>query len=221
VGDSQVKPGDRKFLAVAVTGGLSSGKSTLCRKLAELGARTIDADAISREVTRRGSETLRELAERFGPDILQPSGELDRKALGRKAFSSTEGVRDLNRLTHPPIVEAMRGALEGFSNAGYDGVVVVEAALFLEEGHALDLFDVIVAVVCSEACREKRLSRVGGGEAGALRARARSQISDSRKAEMADYTVQNDGDMENLEAKAAGLWAWLSERRGGRARRGK
>jgi dephospho-CoA kinase len=213
VGDSQIKSGDRKFLAVAVTGGLSSGKSTLCRKLAELGARTIDADAISREVTGPGSETLRRLAERFGRDILRPSGELDRKALGRKAFLSPESVRDLNRLTHPPIVEAIRGVLEGLSKAGYDGVVVVEAALFLEEGHALDLFDVIVAVVCSEACREERLSRMGGGEVEALRVRAGSQLTDGRKAEMADYTVQNDGDMENLEAKAAELWAWLSKKR--------
>lgn len=216
MGNSQVKRGDRKFLAVAVTGGLSSGKSTLCRMLAGLGARTIDADSISREITVAGSEPLRKLVEEFGEDILLPSGELDRKALGQRAFSSPDALRDLNRLTHPPIVGAIREALDEFSEDGYDGVVVVEAALFLEEGHALDLFDVIVAVVCSEASRDGRLSRAGV-EAPDLRVRARSQIPDSRKAEMADYTVENDGDMEDLEAKAADLWAWLSTRRDARA----
>lgn len=216
MGDAQIKAGARKFLAVAVTGGLASGKSTLCRKLAELGATTIDADAISREVTRPGSDTLRKLAERFGDAIIQPSGELDRKALARRAFSSPESVADLNRLTHPAILEAIRAELEGLAGRGYDGVAIVEAALILEEGHALDLFDVIVAVVCSEASRKKRLSGLTAGEGAALRKRAASQLPDSRKAEAADYTVQNDGDMEDLTAKACELWAWLSKIRGAR-----
>jgi dephospho-CoA kinase len=209
VGDAQVERG-RKFLAVAVTGGVASGKSTLCSKLMELGARTIDADAVSREVTEPGGETLRNLAARFGAGILRPSGALDRKELARVAFSSPENVRDLNKLTHPPILKAIRGRLEELSREGYDGIVVVEAALFLEEGGALDLFDVIVAVACSDESRSERLSALDPADAEDLRKRARSQLPDSRKAEIADYTVQNDGDLKALDAKARDLWAWLS-----------
>lgn len=208
-----MKAGGRRFTSVAVTGGVASGKSTVCSLLVKLGAVAIDADKISREVTAPGSETLRNLVRRFGSGIKRASGELDRKELARIAFSSPENVRDLNALTHPPIRKAIRAKLEGLVADGYDGVVAVEAALFLEEGGALDLFDTIVAVICSESSRAERLSRLEAGTAEQMRARARSQMPDSRKAELADYVIQNDGDMDELEAKTRDLWDWLSKRR--------
>jgi dephospho-CoA kinase len=181
--------------------------------LVEFGATAIDADAVSREVTGPGSGTLRSLVERFGKRILLPSGELDRKALARVAFSSAENVKDLNRLTHPPILKAIGAKLEGLCAAGYDGVAVVEAALFLEEGGALDLFDAIVVVVCGEAVRSRRLSGMGREAAEDLAKRARSQMPDGRKAAAADYTIRNDGDIDELRERALELWDWLQDRR--------
>jgi dephospho-CoA kinase len=203
-------PNERRFIVVGVTGGVASGKSSLCRTLAERGAKVIDADAVSREVTARGSVTLDKLAERFGSEILTPSGELDRAALSRAAFASPEGVRDLNRLTHPAILGAIGRKLDELAASGYDGVVVVEAALIVEEAPK-DIFDVVVAVVCSDAKRRERLSRLPEGVAPALERMSRSQLSDERKAAAADYVLSNEGDIEELGSKAGLLWRWLLE----------
>jgi dephospho-CoA kinase len=205
-------PGGRDFIVVGVTGGVASGKSSLCRMLAGRGAAVIDADAVSREVTAPGSETLSKLVERFGTDILLPTGELDRGALSEAAFAAPEGVRDLNRLTHPAILGAVGRKVEDMAASGYDGIVVVEAALIVEETPK-GVFDLIVAVVCSDAKRRERLSRLPQGAAVALERMSRSQFSDRRKAAAADYVLSNEGDLEELESKAGLLWRWLMERK--------
>ena len=202
-------PGGGRFLVVGVTGGLSSGKSALCRMLGERGAVLIDADAVSREVTGAASPVLSDLVDRFGADILRPSGELDRKALGKLAFSSPEAVRDLNKLTHPAILGAIRDKLEGMAESGYDGIVLVEAALIVEEAASRELFDAIVAVVCADSTRLSRLSRLPKGKAAELLERTRSQLPDGQKAGGADYVVHNDGDLKELEFKADELWRKL------------
>ncbi len=201
------------FLTVGVTGGLASGKSSLCDLLAGLGALVIDADSVSREVTRPGAPTLKKLAERFGTGILRPSGELDRKALGEVAFSTAENTRDLNRLTHPAIMAAIRDKLEALARSGYDGVVVVEAALIMEEPTSRKTFDVIVAVLCGEATRRRRLESLAPEDFEALMKRARGQLPDERKAEGADYVVKNDGSLAELRSKARRLWRMLMERK--------
>lgn len=213
--------GNRRFIVVGVTGGLASGKSSLCEMLADLGAKVVDADRISREITRPGAPTLRRLIERFGDGILGPSGELDRGALSRVAFSSPENLKDLNRLTHPAILDAIRDELEGLDDLGYDGVVAIEAALIVEEPRSRAVFDLIVAVVCSEATREKRVSAIAPEGAGELMRRSRAQLSDKKKAESADYVVWNDGDLRELEGKAGELWKWLVENKGLLGRSGK
>ncbi len=213
--------GNRRFIVVGVTGGLASGKSSLCEMLADLGAKVVDADRISREITRPGTPALRRLIERFGDGILGPSGELDRGALSRVAFSSPENLKDLNRLTHPAILDAIRDELEGLDDLGYDGVVAIEAALIVEEPRSRAVFDLIVAVVCSEATREKRVSAIASEGAGELMRRSRAQLSDKKKAESADYVVWNDGDLRELEGKAGELWKWLVENKGLLGRSGK
>lgn len=205
--------GGRSFIVAGVTGGVASGKSSVCRMLAARGAVVIDADAVSREVTAPGSATLRKLVERFGEAITLPSGELDRGALSKRAFASPEGVRDLNRLTHPAILDAIREKLERTAASGYDGVVVVEAALIVEEAYSTGMFDVIVAVVCGDASRRERLSRMPEGAAAALGRMSHSQLRDRDKAAAADYVLENDGSIEELEIKARGLWGWLMKKK--------
>lgn len=211
-----MKRDGREFLAVAITGGLASGKSSLCRMLSDRGALVIDADEIGREVTRAGSDTLNRLVDRFGSDILLLSGELDRSALAKKAFSSRRNVKDLNLLTHPPILAAMRDKLEGLAASGYDGIVAVEAALIVEEGRSQSLLDVTVAVVCSDSVRRERVLKFRARDAAGMLKRSESQLPDGRKALAADYTVRNDGSLEDLESKANELWEWLLRKRGSR-----
>jgi dephospho-CoA kinase len=202
-----------EFLVVGVTGGLASGKSSLCSMLAAYGAHTIDLDQVSREITSPGGAVLKQLASAFGQNILSPSGALDRKKLGEKAFATPEGVRTLNRLTHPAIVSALKDKLEGLRASGYDGIVTVEAALIVEEGSSRGLFDVLVAVTCRDSTRRRRLSQLGDAEAAALMRRHRSQLSDHGKAAEADYAIENDGTLEDLKSRAERLWEWLLDKR--------
>jgi dephospho-CoA kinase len=199
----------RKFLIVGITGGVASGKSSLCSLLAERGALVVDLDNVSREVTSTGSPTLASLAEAFGDGILTPSGELDRKKLAERAFANPQGVETLNRLTHPPIITALKEKLEGLRASGYDGIVAVEAALLVEQKASRCLIDVLVAVTCHDSTRKSRLSHLGDDQAAALLRRRDSQFSDAGKAEQADYAIANDGTLDDLEGRAGELWEWL------------
>jgi len=199
----------KRFLVAGITGGVASGKSSLCSMLRARGAAAIDLDQVAREVTSPGSPVTARLAEAFGEDILTASGELDRGKLAEKAFSGPEKVKTLNRLTHPPIAAELKRKLEGLRAAGYDGVVAVEAALFVEGGDSRSLLDVLVAVKCADYARERRLSARGGERGRELLRRRRSQLSDRQKAEQADYVVENDGTLEDLENEARELWEWL------------
>ncbi len=89
----------------------------------------------------------------------------------------------------------------------------MEAALIVEVEESRALFDVIVAVVCSDSARRERVSKFRAGDADEMLKRSRSQLSDSRKALAADYTVRNDGSLKDLESKANELWSWISQRR--------
>jgi dephospho-CoA kinase len=199
----------KRFIVAGITGGVASGKSSLCSMLRARGAVVIDLDQVAREVTSPGSPVTKSLAEAFGKDILGSSGELDRRKLAEKAFSRPDNVKTLNRLTHPPIAAELKRKLEGLRAAGYDGVVAVEAALFVEGGDSRRMLDALVAVTCADSARERRLSAQGGDRGRDLLRRRRLQLSDEQKAEQADYVIDNDGTLEDLENEARELWEWL------------
>ena len=199
----------KRFLVAGITGGVASGKSSLCSMLRARGAVVFDLDEVAREITSPGSPVTARLAEAFGKDVVTSSGELDRKRLAEKAFADPEKVKTLNRLTHPPIAAQLKRKLEGLRAAGYDGIVAVEAALFVEGGASRGLLDVLVAVTCGDSARERRLSAQGGDRGRDLLRRRRSQLSDEQKAEQADYVIENEGNLEDLEVRARDLWEWL------------
>src|SRR5699024_10380692 len=93
------------MLKVGLTGGMGSGKSSVARRLRELGCVIIDADAIAREIVEPGQPALRELVDAFGPDIVDADGRLLRSRLANRAFTSQEKTAMLNAITHPRIAE--------------------------------------------------------------------------------------------------------------------
>src|SRR5688572_13909485 len=95
-------------LVVAVTGGIASGKSTVTDRLAALGAPVIDADLVSRELVEPGQPALAEIALRFGPDVIESDGTLDRRRLREIVFASPEKRRELEAVLHPRVRERMR-----------------------------------------------------------------------------------------------------------------
>src|SRR5438876_5115143 len=93
---------------IGLTGGIASGKSTVARMLHARGANVIDADELAREVVRPGTVALREITARFGDGILAADGGLDRGSLADIVFADASARRDLERITHPRVVDLMQ-----------------------------------------------------------------------------------------------------------------
>lgn len=195
---------------IGLTGGIGSGKSTVAELLAAHGAVIVDADRIAREVVEPGSPTLARLVERFGPEILQADGALDRPALARIAFATEEARKDLEGITHPAIGEEF---LRQVQAAPADAVVVHDVPLLAETANAASRGYAAVLVV--EAPREVRLERLEGRGVPRDDAEARmaSQATDEMRREIATHVIDNGADREALAAIVDELWADLLELR--------
>jgi len=117
-----------------LTGGVASGKSTVARVLEGLGARIIDADRVGHELLRRPHPAYQEVVRRFGSEILDPTGEIDRKRLGAVVFADPTKLRDLNAILHPPIIARVEELAAQHHARNPGAVVVVDAALLFEAG---------------------------------------------------------------------------------------
>jgi dephospho-CoA kinase len=195
------------MLRVGLTGGIGSGKSTVARLLAANGAVVVDADAIAREVLGPGTAGLAEVVAEFGPGILAGDGSLDRAALGREVFADPARLRRLEAITHPRIaVESQRRVFA----APADAVVVYDVPLLVEKGLAA-AHDVVVVVEAPVPVRLARLAARGVDEATA-RARISAQASEGQRRAVADFVVDNGGDLPALERAVSVLWQALAER---------
>lgn len=193
------------MLLVGLTGGIASGKSTVASRLRELGAELIDADEIAREVVEPGTPTLRRLVERFGNDILDRDGKLDRQALARKVFGNPEALNDLNSITHPAIGAEIARRIQ--QHAKSDAVVVVDAALLVESGRGG--FDKLVVVACRPEIQLDRLIRLRGMSREEAEKRISSQAPLGDKLAKADVVIWNEGSMEELYRTIDSVWAEL------------
>ncbi len=150
-------PGDARPLVVGVVGESGSGKTVVLSMLGDLGAATIEADAIAREVVAPGSDALRGIADSFGSRFLLPDGSLDRKLLGRLVFGDEAARRRLNALVHPAMLSRIEAQVQDATQREEPPRVIALEAAVLEEMGALELVDVLVMV---RAPRDVRLDRI-------------------------------------------------------------
>jgi dephospho-CoA kinase len=195
------------MLAVGLTGGIGSGKSTVADLLGARGAVLIDADQVARDVVAPGGPAYQPLIDKFGPGIVAADGTIDRKALAAVAFADEESRLALNAITHPAIGVAMIEARD--AHQGTDDIVVLAIPL-LTAAHrdTVKLHKVVVVDTPTDIALERLLSQRGFDRADA-EARIRSQISREERAREADYVLDNSGDQAALEAEVDKLWAWL------------
>jgi len=192
--------GSKGKLVVGITGNAGSGKTTLARMLADLGATVIEADRVGHEVLQL-PEVKRQLQAAFGPDILQADGTVNRKRLGLLTFQDAQALATLTRIVKPWIVERIRQQIQSTPTP----IVVVDGALIYEYG-VEDLFDLIVVVTAPEEVRLQRfLAKTGYPREVALRM-FQQQMPEAEKARRADVVIQNQGSLEDLRAKARHLY---------------
>lgn len=191
---------------IALTGGIASGKSTIARRLAELGAVVVDADAIVRDVQQPGSPVLDAIAASFGDDVIGAGGVLDRAALGARVFGDGEALARLNAIVHPAVrAESARRFDAAF--AADPGAVVVYDVPLLVEARVDDPWDLIVVADAPADVRAQRLVDLRGLSAAEAAARIASQAGDEQRRAIADVLVDTSGSLEETLAQVDALWA--------------
>lgn len=189
------------MLRVALTGGIGAGKSTVAAKLSELGARVIDADALSREVVAPNTEGLAAVVSRFGPDVLDTDGALDRAELAKIVFNSPPAREELEAIVHPRVRARARELTDAMPE---DAIVVQDIPLLAETGQAPG-FHLNIDVEAPRELRLERLAERGLPREDAIR-RIDAQASDAERREVCDVVIHNGGDLHELEHRVELLW---------------
>lgn len=175
------------MIKVAVTGGIGSGKSTVCRMFGVLGIPVFEADVLAKHLLVYDPEVRAALMARFGPEMLTEQG-LDRQRLAALVFNDPAALADLNGIVHP----AVRKAFQKWTDQQTAPYVIMEAAILAETG-GHGGFDHVVLVTAPEHVRIARVMTRDGVDEEAVRARIRNQASDAERESIAQHTIVNDG----------------------------
>jgi dephospho-CoA kinase len=192
---------------IGLTGNIASGKTVVADLLRAKGATLIDADALSREAVKPGTEALKQITARWGKEVLDGDGNLDRGALRRIVFTDQAQLDELNAIIHPEIGRLRDREIEDARKRGDKVVVCVIPLLF--ERKLVDQFDTIVLVDAPRDIRLERLVETRGlDEAEAMNMIA-SQMPAELKRARADYVIENTASIESLQHDVDELWKSL------------
>jgi len=185
------------MLKVALTGGIATGKSYVLEQFRRRGVPCLDADSLAHGVTAAGTEATSAIAARFGADILDAEGSIDRARLGSIVFADAGARRDLEALVHPGVYRAIAAGLRAFELVDAPPLAVVDVPLLYETGHA-DEFDRVVVTACAPEIQLARLLKRGLGEDQA-RQRIAAQWPTEKKAARATFVIRTDGTFEETD----------------------
>lgn len=188
---------------VGITGGIGSGKSTVCRMLAERGVALYDADSRAKELMSTSEALRSKLIENFGAETFNADG-LNRQYLAAKVFNDAEQLRLLNSLVHPAVI----ADFEAWAESQEGQYVVFESAILFEAGLESRV-DVVVAVMAPETVRVERVMARDGHTREQVVARIKNQMSDDERSDRAKYSIVNI-DIEELEEDVEQLHRRLS-----------
>lgn len=200
----------RRGLVAGLTGGIATGKSTVARMLAELGAVIVSADEIARDVVAPGEPAAEDIRTAFGGEVFLEDGTLNRRALGAIVFGDESARHRLEAITHPHIRIAMRQRIDEAADAGE--FVVAEIPLLFESEPARAMVDVAIVVHTAEDVQLERLMARDGLTEEAARARISAQLPLADKVAAADYVIDNVGTEEQTRTQVEHLWSKLQRR---------
>jgi dephospho-CoA kinase len=185
---------------LALTGGIGSGKSTASEYFASLGAVVLDLDDIAKRLLEPEMPMHAAVVEVLGPEILAADGRIDTAALAERAFVSPATAKMLNDAVHPAVYNVVAGALDALAlQAEPPRFVVLDVPLLAESPEFADLADAVLALSSDEDARIDRLVARGMAEHDAER-RMACQASDAERRDIADYVIENDGDLLDFRA---------------------
>lgn len=188
------------MLVIGLTGGIGSGKSLVGEYFANLGAKVMDADELSRKVIERGSVGFEQVVATFGDSILR-DGDVDRQALAAKVFGNMEDRVKLEAIIHPLVRNAFEMAVKGLSG---NEILVYEIPLLVETG-ATQRFDFIITVEADLSIRSQRLE-IRGLRPAEIEARMRVQATPEERMSVAGYVIANNGTTDELLREVEHVW---------------
>lgn len=191
------------MVTVGITGGIGSGKSTVCKRWADLGAYVLNADELAKKVMTEHPSVRQQLTEHFGKNTFLADGALNREYLAAEAFQKGR-VEELNAIVHPRLPEEAVKEMEKARQKGHK-VFVYEAALLLENLAAYD-FDYIVLVLAEEKRRIERVLERDGSSRQRIRQRITKQRNFDESEGRADFIIHNDRTLEELKKKSEQLY---------------
>jgi len=198
------------MLRVGLTGGVACGKSTVAAMMVKRGAHFLQADGLAHQLYEPGAITYDEVILRFGREILNEDGTINRTKLANVVFP--DRIDELNAVIHPEVVKRQNLWMDEVERQDPHGIAVVEAALLIEAGADKD-FDKIIVVTCDVqhkvehfACRANVALDVARFE---VARRSAAQFTDKEKASHADYVIENSGSLVDTEKQVEKVWQEL------------
>ncbi|MGN6733702.1 MAG: dephospho-CoA kinase [Candidatus Binatia bacterium] len=182
---------------VGLTGGIASGKSTVAKILQSLGAAIVNADDLAREVVEPGREAWQEIVASFGAGVLQSDQNLDRQKLRTLIFNQPEARKRLESIIHPRVRALAEERIRQYAAAGYP-VVIYEVPL-LFEGNLQEWLRPVILVACDVETQTVRLQKRDHLTAADAQKHIAAQMSLNDKRRLADYVIENNGSLEDLE----------------------
>ncbi len=193
-------------LKIGLTGGIGSGKSTVCKIFSEFGVPVIDADIIAHSLVRPGMLALEEIAKAFGKELISNDGTLDRKKIRDLIFTNETERKKLEDILHPAVYKEISVQVENI-NSKY---CIISIPLLIET----DASDTVDRILVIDVPRELQLQRASNRDKtnkSDIKSIIDSQISREDRLAAADDIVNNDGNIENLHRQISGLHEYYSD----------
>lgn len=198
------------MLTIGLTGGIATGKSTVSALLRQVGFPIVDADIVAREVVEPGTPTLEKIKLAFGPGIID-NGVLDRRKLGQIVFENGAQLKKLNDIMQPAISSAMADKIN-FWRLQNVPILVLDVPLLFERDYDKNkLVDKIIVVTASEEIQLSRLENRDQLSNMEARNRVKAQLPMSQKIARADYVIDNNGRIEELQEQVTVLIKKIKE----------
>ena len=186
---------------IGITGPSGAGKTSVSEELRMCGAYIIDADLISRQITKKGEKAYKEIIDVFGEEILSETREINRRVLGEIVFNCPEKLELLERITHKHIFEKMTKML----NEADAEVVVLDVPLLFQCDFPIQC-DLTVSVIADIDVRIKRIMKRDGITKKEAEARIKNQLPNSEYERLSDVCFFNSEDMEEVKSFAKDLY---------------
>ena len=198
------------MLRVGLTGGISSGKTTVGMMFLQLGCHLIDADRVTHQLFQPGETVYNAVVQNFGERILAPDRTIDRKVLGEIVFNDPEARARLNGIVHPAVIQHQRDWLKEMEAKDPGGVSIVDAALMIEVGTYKN-YDKVIVVTCNAEIQKQRLRARSSLSDEQIEARIRSQMPLEEKVKYADFVIDNSGGFSRTRTQVEEVNAKLRE----------